>query len=84
MNFAKLFQISEDNQVLFTCDYDVKTEEHQVGIRTDFEGVVSVMKVNMESEAAALEFITKCEERHALEFRKLLKAFLEQEKAKLN
>ena len=84
MNFAKLFQISETVQVLFTCEYDTTEEVHQVVIRTDFNGTISLMKIGLESEEDVLEFINKAEVAHAIQFRKLLKGFLTQEKAKLN
>lgn len=68
--FARLFELSNGNQVLLTLGVNNKTEDHEITIRTDLKGYeVSVIMI-FEEYKMADKFMKSYSLKKAIAFRK--------------
>lgn len=44
--FAKLFELEDGNQVLYTMHYNSETDKDEIKIRTDVDGVEITLTIN--------------------------------------
>jgi len=70
MKFAKLFETSDDSQVLLTMGFNDEQQVPQITIRTDVEGVTATINLSFDNEEKAEQAINDYNQESAEDFRK--------------